>query len=127
MLLRLLSKRAHKLLRSCERGNGVEAYRQLSLAFGSDLDERGSTGLLAQIISYKFGGEVSSVLEHITEFKLKIKQHDEAPGTEPVQDAVLKTVLMNNVPEPLLTHLRLNIARYETSADVIREIEQYCR
>ena len=127
MLLRLLSKRAHKLLRSCERGNGVEAYRQLSLAFGSDLDERGSTGLLAQIISYKFGGELSSVLEHITEFKLKIKQHDEAPGTEPVQDAVLKTVLMNNVPEPLLTHLRLNLARYETSADVIREIEQYCR
>ena len=101
MLSRLLTKRAHKLLRGCESNNGLEAYRQLCLNYGSETDEKGTTGLMFEIISFKFGSEIGEVADLLTEFKLKIKQHDEAPSTEPVPDAVIKTVLVNNVPEPL--------------------------
>ena len=101
MLSRLLTKRSHKLLRSCESNNGLEAYRQLCLNYGSETDEKGTTGLMFEIISFKFGSEIGEVADLLTEFKLKIKQHDEAPSTEPVPDAVIKTVLVNNVPEPL--------------------------
>ena len=127
MLSRLLTKRAHKLLRGCESNNGLEAYRQLCLNYGSETDEKGTTGLMFEIISFKFGSEIGEVADLLTEFKLKIKQHDEAPSTEPVPDAVIKTVLVNNVPEPLLTHMRLNQSKYFSSYEAIKEIEQYCR
>ena len=39
----------------------------------------------------------------------------------------MKTVLVNNVPEPLLSHMRLNQSKYFSSAEIIKEIEQYCR
>jgi len=54
MLTMLLKKSAHKILRTVPQGHGVEAFRRLSLRFGNATDDIGTTGMLNQILNYKF-------------------------------------------------------------------------
>ena len=127
MLTMLLKKRAHKSLRAVPVGHGIEAFRQLNQRFGMGFDDQGTTGMLNRVINFKFGETISDVLDQLAAFNVLIAEHDSAPDNEPIQDSILRTVLIHNVPEPLLSHLTLNSDRYRTSADVKKNIEQYCR
>ena len=40
-----------------------------------------------------------------------MRRCDEANGTDPVPDQVKKECIVSNTPEPLKTHLRLNVGK----------------
>ena len=88
--------------------NGFEAYRQLCLMYGTS-DQEGSTGLLLQIMTYKFGSKIEDVEERLNEFLELVRRYDEANGTDPVPDQVKMACIISNRPEPLKTHLQLNV------------------
>ena len=76
--------------------NGFEAYRQLCLMYGTS-DQEGSTGLFVQI------------LVRLNVFLELVRRYDEANGTDPFPDQVKKACIISNTPDPLKTHLQLNV------------------
>ena len=90
--------------------NGFEAYRQLCLMYGTS-DQEGSTGLFVQIMTYKFGSKIEDVEVRLNEFLELVRRYDEANGTDPVPDQVKKACIISNTPEPLKTHLQLNVGK----------------
>ena len=71
--------------------NGFETYRQLCLMYGTS-DQEGSTGLLVQIMTYKFGSKIEDVEDRLNEFLELVRRYDEANGTDPVPVQVKKGV-----------------------------------
>ena len=47
--------------------NGVEAYTQLCLMYGTS-DQKGSTGLFVQIMTYKFGSKIEDEEDRLNVF-----------------------------------------------------------
>ena len=72
-------------------------------------DQKGSTGLFVQIMTYKFGS-IEDVEDRLNEFLELVRGYDEANGTDPVPDQVKKACIISNTPEPLKTRLQLNVA-----------------
>ena len=105
----LTQKQARKVVRKAGN-NGFEAYRQLCLMYGSS-DQEGSTGPLVQIMTYKFGSKIEDVEDCLNEFLEWVRRYDDANGTDPVPDQVKKACIISNTPEPLKTHLQLNVAK----------------
>ena len=108
LLTMLTQKGARKVVRIAG-SNGFEAYRQLCLMYGTS-DQEGSTGLLVQIMTYKFDSKIEDVEDCLNEFLELVRRYDEANGTDPVPDQVKKACIISNTPEPLKTHLQLNVA-----------------
>ena len=90
--------------------NSFEAHRQLCLMYGTT-DQEGSTGLFVQIMTYKFGSKIEDVEDPLNEFLELVRRYDEANGTDPVPDQVKNGCIISNTPEPLETHLQLNVGK----------------
>ena len=71
----------------------------------------GSTGLFVQITTYKFGSKIEDVEDRLNEFLELVRRYDEANGTDPVPDREKNACIISNTPEPLMTHLQLNVAK----------------
>ena len=63
-----------------------------------------------QIMTYKFGSKIEDVEDRLNEFLELVRRYDEANGTDPVPDQKKKCII-SNAPEPLKTHLQLNVAK----------------
>ena len=74
-------------------------------------DQEGSTGLCVQIVTYKFGSKIEDVEDRLNEFLELVRRYDEANGTDPFPDQVEKACIISNTPEPLKTHLQLNVTK----------------
>ena len=109
LLTMLTQKGARKVVRKAG-DNCFEAYRQLCLMFGTS-DQESSTGLFMQIMTYKFRTEMEDVQDRLNEFLELVRRYDEANGTDPVPDQVKKACIISNTPEPLKTHLQLNVPK----------------
>ena len=109
LLTMLTQKGARKVVRKAGN-NGFEACRQLCLMYGTS-DQEGSTGLFVQIMTYKFGSKIEDVEDRLNEFLELVRRYDEANGTDPVPDQVKKACIISKTPEPLKTHLQLNVAK----------------
>ena len=109
LLTMLTQKEARKVVRKAGN-NGFEAYRQLCLVYGTSDQER-STGLFVQIMTKKFGSKIEDMEVRLDEFLVLVRRYDEANGTDPVPDQVKKACIISNTPEPLKTHLQLNVAK----------------
>ena len=68
-------------------------------------------GLFVQIMTYKFGSKIEDVEDRLNEFLELVRRYDEANGTVPVPDPVKKACIISNTPEPLKTHLQLNVGK----------------
>ena len=64
-----------------------------------------------QFVTYKFGSKIEDVEDRLNEFLELVRRYDEANGTDPVPDQVKKACIISNTPEPLKTHLQLNVAK----------------
>ena len=109
LLTMLTQKGAWKVVRKAEN-NVFEAYRQLCLMYGTS-DQEGSTGLFVQIMTYKFGSKIGDVEERLNKFLELVRRYDEAKSTDPVPDQVKKACIISNTPEPLKTHIQLNVGK----------------
>ena len=49
--------------------------------------------------------------DRLNEFLDLVRRYDEANGTDPVPDQVKKACIISNTPEPLKTHLQLNVGK----------------
>ena len=56
-----------------------------------------------------------------------MRRYDEANGTDPVPDQVKKTCIFSNTPEPLKTHLQLNVSNFGTFDALRVATEDYLR
>ena len=109
LLTMLTQKGARKVVRKAGN-NGFEAYRQLCLMCGTS-DQEGSTGLFVQIMAYKFGSKIEDVEDRLNESLELVRRYDEANGTDSFPDQVKKACIFSNTPEPLKTHLQLDVAK----------------
>ena len=121
----LTQKGARKVVRKAGN-NGVEAYRQLCLMYGTS-DQEGSTGLFVQIMTYKFGSKIEDVEDRLNEFLELVRRYDKANGTDPVPNQVKKACIVSNTPEPLKTHLQLYVAKQGNFNALRVETEDYLR
>ena len=117
-LTMLTQNGARKVVRKAGN-NGFEAHRQLCLMYGTS-DQEGSTGLLVQIMTYKFGSKIEDVEDRLNEFLELVRRYDEANGTDPVPDQVKKACIISDSPDPLKTHLQLNVAKLGKLQRIIR-------
>ena len=62
-------------------------------------------------MTYKFGSKIEDVEDRLNEFLELVRRYDEANGTDPVPGQVKKACIISNTPEPLKTHLQLNVAK----------------
>ena len=109
-LLTMLTQKGERKVVRKAGNNGFEAYRQLCLMYGTS-DQEGSTGLFVQLMTYKFGSKIEDVEDRLNEFLELVRRYDEANGTDPVPDQVKKACIISNTPEPLKTHLQLNVGK----------------
>ena len=109
LLTVLTQKGARKIVKK-DGNNGFEAYRQLCLMYGTS-DQESSTRLFVQIMTCKFGSKIEDVEDHLNEFLELVRRYDEANGTDSVPDQVKMACIISNTPEPLKTHLQLNVAK----------------
>ena len=109
LLTMLTQEGARKVVRKAGN-NGFEAYRQLCLMYGTS-DQEGSTGLFVQIMTYTFGSKIEDAEGRLNEFLELARRYEKANGSDPVPDQVKKACIISNTPEPLKTHLQLNVAK----------------
>ena len=65
-----------------------------------------------QIMTYKFDSKIEDVEDRLNEFlELVRRRYDEANGADPVPDRVKEACIISNMPEPLKTHLQLNVGK----------------
>ena len=62
-------------------------------------------------MTYKFGSKIEDVEDRLDEFLELVRRYDEANGADPVPDQVKKACIISNTPEPLKTHLQLNVGK----------------
>ena len=125
LLTMLTQKGARKVVRKAGN-NGFEAYRKLCLMYGKS-DQESSTGLFVQIMTYKFGSKIENVEDRLNEFLELVRRYDEVNGTDPVSDQVKKACIISNTPEPLKTHLQLNVAKLGNFNALRVATEEYLR
>ena len=64
-----------------------------------------------QIMTYKFGSMIEDVEDRLNEFLELVRRYDDSNGADPVPDQVKKACTISKTPEPLKTHLQLNVAK----------------
>ena len=62
-------------------------------------------------MTYMFGSKIEDVEDRLNDFLELVRRYDGANGTDPVPDQVKKACTISNTPEPLKTHLQLNVAK----------------
>ena len=62
-------------------------------------------------MTYKFGSQIEDVEDRLNEFLELVRRYDDANGTDPVPDQVKKACIISSTPEPLKTHLQLNVGK----------------
>ena len=62
-------------------------------------------------MTYKFGSKIEDVEDRLNELLELVRRYDEANGADPFPDQVKKACIISNTPEPLKTHLQLNVAK----------------
>ena len=121
LLTMLTQKGARKVVRKA--GNkGFEAHRQLCLMYGT-LGQEGSTEPFVQIMTYKF----VSKIERRGRPSERISGTCEANRTDPLPDQVKKACIISNTPEPLKTHLQLNVGKLGNFNELRVATEDYLR
>ena len=90
-------------------------------------DHEGSTGLFVQIMTYEFGSRIEDVEDRLNEFLELVRRYDEANSTDLVPDQVEKACIISNTPEPLKTHLQLNVSKHGTFDALRVATEDYLR
>ena len=66
-------------------------------------------GTIRANMTYKFGSKIEDVEDRLNEFLELVRRYDEANGTDPVPDQVKKARFFSNTPQPLKTHIQLNV------------------
>ena len=109
LLKMLTQKGARKVVRN-SGNNGFEAYRQLCPDVRNVRSGRPhGTVHTNHDIQVRF--QVEDVDDRLNEFLELVRRYDETNGTDPVPDQVKKACIISNTPEPLKTHLQLNVAK----------------
>ena len=62
-------------------------------------------------MTYKFGSKIDDEEDRLNEFLELLRRYDEANGTDPIPHQVKKACIISNTPEPLKTHLQLNVGK----------------
>ena len=83
--------------------------------------------VFVQIMTYKFGSKIEDVEGRLNEFLELVRRYDEANGTDPVPAQVKKACIISNTPEPLKTHLQLNVSKLVTFDALRVATEDYLR
>ena len=78
-------------------------------------------------MTYKFGSKIEDVEDRENEFLELVRRYDEANGTDPVPDQMKKACIISNAPEPLKTHLQLNVAKLKNFNALRVATEEYLR
>ena len=108
-LSQLLEGAAAKMVRRVEKQNGAEAFRVFGQRYGSR-DYVGGLAILTNLVKFEFGGDIQKFEEALSDFMLKVQEHDEHPDTTPMDSELKKALLISGAPEPLRSHLQLNAA-----------------
>ena len=75
----------------------------------------------------KFGSKIEDMEDRLNEFLELVRRYDEANGTDPAPNQLKKACIISNTPEPLKTHLQLNVAKWGNFNALRVATEDYLR
>ena len=124
MLTLLCRKKALRIIRNVrERGNGIEAWRQL----GRQVDTGGTTRdltALTKILQYKF--DQKDVLDSLNVWEALISEYDKGKEiNRQISSEVKHGVLVCNMPQKIRDHLQINANRIDTYLKAKDEIRAF--
>ena len=68
-----------------------------------------SMSMLQALLVFSFGSSVDQVQDRLVEFEALIMRYEAEPNVDALSDAIKKAVLVRGCPEPLKTHLQMNL------------------
>eukprot|EP00969_Alexandrium_andersonii_P097242 4292080-Alexandrium_andersonii.AAC.1 len=68
--------------------------------------------VLRAVLSFDFGTQLETVMDRLMEYEALIHRYEEEIEPELLADDIRKAVLIRGVPEPLRTHLQMNLGLY---------------
>lgn len=102
----LVRGKGQKILRGCEQGNGMEAWRQLSQAYEAAVGGA-AAGVLSSILEYPFSADPFRFGDELLQWEILIADYDKQCPLEEVSEGLKKSVLTRSAPEPLRTQLEV--------------------
>ena len=116
---------AQTVLRRTPPGNGPAAWRQLHIRCGQKDMMSSMSMLLQALLVFSFGSSVDQVPDRLVEFEALIMRYEAEPNVDPLSDAIKKAVLVRGCPEPLKTHLQMNLQTYVSYGSIRNAVQSY--
>ena len=114
---------AQTVLRRTPPGNGPEAWRQLHIRYGQK-DMMSRMSMLQALLVFSFGSSVDQVPDKLVEFEALIIWYEAEPNVDALSDAIKKAVLVRGCPEPLKTHLQMNLQTYVSYGSIRNAVRE---
>ena len=84
-----------------------------------------SVSMLQAILVFSFGSSVDQVPDRLAEFEALTMRYGAEPNEDALSDAIKKAVLVRSCPEPLKTHLQMNLQAYQGYSSIRNAVQSY--
>ena len=115
---------AQTVLRRTPPGNGPETWRQQQIRYGQK-DMMSSMSMLQALLVFSFGSSVDQNPDRLVEFEALIMRYEAEPNVDALSDVIKKAVLVRGCPEPLKTHLLMNLQTYVGYGSIRNAVQTY--
>ena len=81
--------------------------------------------MLQALLVFSFGSSVDQVPDRLVEFEALIMRYEAEPNVDALSDAIKKAALVWGCPEPLKTHLQMNLQTYVSYGSIRKAVQSY--
>jgi hypothetical protein len=111
------------LVRKAGEGNGPEAWRLLSHRFGRHGDSD-QMNVYKNLVKSDLG-TMATCLGRLHALHVFVQMHNAAHPSEEVPEALIRSVLRENAPEPLRSHIKISVPLSVTLHELCDRMEEY--
>ena len=84
-----------------------------------------SMSMLQALLGFTRGSSLDQVPDRLTEFEAWTMRYEAEPNVDSLSDSIKKAVLERGCPEPLKTHLQMNLQTYQTYKSIRSVVQSY--
>ena len=81
--------------------------------------------MLQALLAVSFGSPVDQEPDKLVEFEALILRYEAEPNVDTLSDAIKKAVLARGCPEPLETHLQMNLQAHASYGSIRNAVQSY--
>ena len=84
-----------------------------------------SMSMLQALLVFSLSSSVDQVPDRLAEFEALTMRYEAEPNVDALSDAIKKAVLVWRCPEPLKTHLQMNLQTYHSYNSIRDAVQSY--